>query len=180
MRTAAFLVASVAGASVPGVPDSVGYLSTTHTIPTPLDNRTNGTGAATRYSLMLEGCCGWGTYNLSAPQLLHTEIDPEGSALFDLSFTYDKLYDFFGGDDAGKISWWWAEYTHGVRYCVEGDGEKLFLAACDDDDRGPQTFDRRGPRGHRQRDAGRAIDYSPFSTMKVTRGRVGWAGGLGR
>ena len=144
MRAAAFLVASVAGASVPGVPDSVGYLSTTHTIPTPLDNRTNGTGAATRYSLMLEGCCGWSTYNLSAPQLLHTEIDPEGSALFDLSFTYDKLYDFFGGDDAGKISWWWAEYTHGVRYCVEGDGEKLFLAACDDDDRGPQTFERRG------------------------------------
>ena len=66
MRTAAFLVASVAGASVPGVPDSVGYLSTTHTIPTPLDDRTNGTGAATRYSLMLEGCCGWGDYNLPA------------------------------------------------------------------------------------------------------------------
>jgi hypothetical protein len=27
---------------------------------------------------------------------------------------------------------------------VEGDGEKLFLAACDDDDRGPQTFERKG------------------------------------
>ena len=46
----------VAAVAVPGVPDSVGYLSSAFEIETPLDNRTGG--YTSRYSFMLEGCCG--------------------------------------------------------------------------------------------------------------------------
>ena len=136
----------VAAVAVPGVPDSVGYLSSAFEIETPLDNRTGG--YPSRYSFMLEGCCGWGTYNVSAPMLLHTEIDPKG-AIFEADFTYDKLYDFFGGGSRGLISWWWAEKTHGEKLCVAGVGAELYLRACDETDAQQQfAYRARGGGGH--------------------------------
>lgn len=107
---------AAASASVPGVPDSVGFLSSGIPIDSPLDNRTGHAGGPTRYSIMLEGCCGWGTYNLTAPMLLHTEIEPAAlGANFELDFTFDKLYDFFGGGTtSGRITWWWAALTHKI------------------------------------------------------------------
>ena len=119
--------------SVPGVADSMGFISSSSTISSPLDNKT-GSGGPVRYSFMLEGCCDWDSCNLSAPMLLHTEIATT-TDYYELDFTYDKLYDFFGGAASGLITWWWAEQTHGAAYCVKsGDavGGPLFLDNCID------------------------------------------------
>ena len=106
----------LAAATVPGVPDSVGFLSSWSRIATALDNRTGHSGGATRYSIMLQGCCDWDSYNLTAPMQLHAEIEPTALGKdFELDFTYDKLYDFFGGGTtSGRITWWWAALTHKI------------------------------------------------------------------
>lgn len=125
----------LAAATVPGVPNSVGFLSSWSRIATALDNRTGHSGGATRYSIMLQGCCDWDSYNLTAPMQLHAEIEPTALGKdFELDFTYDKLYDFFGGAAEGAIKWWWAEATRGVAFCITGVGADLVLKECDRED----------------------------------------------
>lgn len=132
--------------AVPGVPDSVGYLSSAYVINTPLDNR-SAVSQATRYSFMLEGCCNWDDYNLSAPVLLHTEINPYDEG-FEADFTYDKLYNFFDGEADGQISWWWAQVVHGKKLCLKAVETKLYLATCDATDLGQNFGYKHDGEGH--------------------------------